>query len=119
MDKICEENFKKANHRNLDGCYVVNQMVEPNNIDIGHTRRIPLTQFVRNEWTFLKMPKVKAEYDKAIIEYLELGQKKKVEKNTSDKATRYYLSQHAVIKTDYITTKLGVLFTASCALQII
>ncbi|XP_049316695.1 uncharacterized protein LOC125779394 [Bactrocera dorsalis] len=48
------------------------------------------------------------------MEYLELGQMKKVEYDPSSKATQYYLPHHAVIKPDRITTKLRVVFNASC-----
>ncbi|XP_050340229.1 uncharacterized protein LOC126766506 [Bactrocera neohumeralis] len=109
-DQICEETFQKTTGRNPDGRYIVTlPFKEPDNIDIGYSRHIALAQFLRNERALLKKPEVKAEYDKAIMEYLELGQMKKVEYDPSGKATQYYLSHHAVIKPDRITTKLRVI----------
>ncbi|XP_049317674.1 uncharacterized protein LOC125780108 [Bactrocera dorsalis] len=114
-DQICEEIFQKTTRRNPDGRYIVTlPFKEPDNIDIGQSRHIALAQFLRNERALLKKPEVKAEYDKAIMEYLELGQMKKVEYDPSGKATQYYLPHHAVIKPDRITTKLRVVFNASC-----
>lgn len=113
-DKICEENFHKTTHRNSDGLYIITQPFKyPNNIDIGHFKRIASAKLFRNHRYLLKRPEIKAEYDKAILEYLERGQMKKVEKDSSDKAIQYYLPHHAVIKPDRINTKLSVVFNAS------
>ncbi|XP_054091244.1 uncharacterized protein LOC128922882 [Zeugodacus cucurbitae] len=114
-DKFCEENYEKTTRRSSDGRYVVTlPFKEPTNIDIGQSRHIALAQFLRNEKSLLKRPDVKAEYDKTIMEYLELGHMKRVKNGSTDKATQYYLPHHAVIKPDRITTKLRVVFNASC-----
>ncbi|XP_050340994.1 uncharacterized protein LOC126767586 [Bactrocera neohumeralis] len=86
-DQICEEIFQKTTRRNSDGRYIVTlPFKEPDSTDIGYFRHIVLAQFLRNERALLKKPEMKAEYDKAIMEYLELGQMKKVEYDRYGKA---------------------------------
>ncbi|XP_059217410.1 uncharacterized protein LOC131994651 [Stomoxys calcitrans] len=60
-----------------------------------------------------KTPDIKAHYDAAILEYLELGHMRKVDPNSVYKTPHYYLPHHAVIKPDRVTTKLRVVFNAS------
>ncbi|XP_036322035.1 uncharacterized protein LOC118736033 [Rhagoletis pomonella] len=113
-DILCEENYQRTTRRNPNGRYVITlPFKDPKHIDIGSSRHIALAQYLRNEKSLLRKPQVKAEYDKAITENLEIAHMKKVEYNPADKMTPYYLPHHAVIKPDRITTKLRVVFNAS------
>ncbi|XP_075162992.1 uncharacterized protein LOC142235614 [Haematobia irritans] len=60
-----------------------------------------------------RTPDIKAEYDAAIREYLQLGHMRKVDPQNIYKTPHYYLPHHAVIKPDRTTTKLRVVFNAS------
>ncbi|XP_075157320.1 uncharacterized protein LOC142230561 [Haematobia irritans] len=60
-----------------------------------------------------RTPDIKAEYDAAIREYLQLGHIRKVYPQNIYKTPHYYLPHHAVIKPDRTTTKLRVVFNAS------
>ncbi|XP_075167648.1 uncharacterized protein LOC142239758 [Haematobia irritans] len=53
-------------------------------------------------------------YDQAILEYLELGHMRKISPQEIGNIPNYYLPHHAVIKPDRLTTKLRVVFNASC-----
>ncbi|XP_058814206.1 uncharacterized protein LOC131678231 [Topomyia yanbarensis] len=57
-------------------------------------------------------PELKAQYSEFIHEYQALGHMSEVVEDTSD--TVYYLPHHAVLKPDSTTTKLRVVFDASC-----
>ncbi|XP_049315855.1 uncharacterized protein LOC125779258 [Bactrocera dorsalis] len=114
-DIVCEQIYKNTTHRNSDGRYVVTLPFKtPENIELGNSRHIALAQFLRNEKSLSRKPEIKAEYDKAINEYLELGHMTKVEYDPADNTKTYYLPHHAVIKPDRITTQLRVVFNASC-----
>ncbi|XP_062708860.1 uncharacterized protein LOC134288330 [Aedes albopictus] len=56
---------------------------------------------------------LKAMYAEFIREYLELGHMKEVE-GDAEEVRRYFLPHHAVLKPDSTTTKLRVVFDASC-----
>ncbi|XP_062534536.1 uncharacterized protein LOC134203684 [Armigeres subalbatus] len=53
-------------------------------------------------------------YVEFIREYIDLGHMRKVSEDASDATMRYYLPHHAVLKPDSTTTKLRVVFDASC-----
>ncbi|XP_075151048.1 uncharacterized protein LOC142225157 [Haematobia irritans] len=62
----------------------------------------------------MKTPDIKAQYDQTILEYVELGHMRKISHQEIAKTPNYYLPHHAVIKPDRLTTKLRVVFNASC-----
>ncbi|XP_062704102.1 uncharacterized protein LOC134286501 [Aedes albopictus] len=66
------------------------------------------------ERRFAANPELKAMYAEFIREYLELGHMKEVEQDAGEEVRRYFLPHHAVLKPDSTTTKLRVVFDASC-----
>ncbi|XP_058978855.1 uncharacterized protein LOC131802550 [Musca domestica] len=112
-DQFCEQNFIETTIRNKDGRYVVTLPFKKCE-ELGNSRNISLAQFYRMEKKLMKTPEIKEQYDASILEYLELGHMRKVNPNEIDKMPNYYLPHHAVIKPDRLTTKLRVVFNASC-----
>ncbi|XP_037826209.1 uncharacterized protein LOC119614167, partial [Lucilia sericata] len=113
-DLHCENIYKSTTYRNDTGRFVVSLPFRheyPENINIGSSRNIALSQFLRNESRLMKNPLLKAEYDRVITEYSTLRQMSNVAPSTSQ--CTYYLPHHAVIKPDSTTTKLRVVFNAS------
>ncbi|XP_075150627.1 uncharacterized protein LOC142224725 [Haematobia irritans] len=111
-DMFCESNFKQTTKRNSDGRYVVSLPFKKCH-ELGSSRNIAMAQFYRMETKLMKTPDLKEQYDKSILEYLELGHMRKISAQEITKAPNYYLPHHAVVKPDRLTTKLRVVFNAS------
>ncbi|XP_073835839.1 uncharacterized protein [Musca autumnalis] len=112
-DQYCERNYMETTRRNEEGRYVVTLPFKQCE-ELGNSRNIALAQFYRMERKLMKTPEIKEEYDKSILEYLELGHMRKIGPEEVDRVPNYYLPHHAVIKPDRLTTKLRVVFNASC-----
>ncbi|XP_018400334.1 PREDICTED: uncharacterized protein LOC108777851 [Cyphomyrmex costatus] len=65
------------------------------------------------ERKFTKSPEIKQQYKIFMQEYEELNHMTEVS-NQEDSRTSLYLPHHAVVKPDSVTTKLRVVFDASC-----
>ncbi|XP_075151078.1 uncharacterized protein LOC142225184 [Haematobia irritans] len=111
-DIYCETNYTSTTKRNEAGRYIVTLPFK-SCAEIGASRNIALAQFHRMEKKLARTPDIKAEYDAAIREYLQLGHMRKVDPQNIYKTPHYYLPHHAVIKPDRTTTKLRVVFNAS------
>ncbi|XP_024868727.1 uncharacterized protein LOC112452640, partial [Temnothorax curvispinosus] len=61
-----------------------------------------------------KQPALKQQYHEFMHEYLELNHMSEVPVDKIDDKPVYYIPHHAVLKEDGITTKLRVVFDASC-----
>ncbi|XP_073820628.1 uncharacterized protein [Musca autumnalis] len=112
-DQFCERNYIDTTVRNKEGRYVVTLPFKKCE-ELGNSRNIALAQFFRMEKKLMRTPEIKDEYDKSIIEYLELGHMRKINPEEINDTPNYYLPHHAVIKPDRLTTKLRVVFNASC-----
>ncbi|XP_046808485.1 uncharacterized protein LOC111690866 [Lucilia cuprina] len=113
-DLHCETVYQSTTYRNISGRFVVSlpfRQEYPDDIHIGPSRHIALSQFLRNEARLMKNSPLKSEYDRVISEYSTLGQMTKV--SPSNANSTYYMPHHAVIKPDSTTTKLRVVFNAS------
>lgn len=107
----CEEHFQQTTHRDKSGRYVVSlPFRDPQNINIGHSRSIVLSQFLKNESRFNKN-ELNKEYDSIIQEYIDLDHMRQVTPNNH--SPNFYLPHHAVFKPDSTTTKVYVVFNAS------
>ncbi|XP_061391738.1 uncharacterized protein LOC133327189 [Musca vetustissima] len=115
-DKKCEEIFLSTTCRGSDGRYTVDLPFRSDlsfSFSSKSSRYIALTQFLRNERSLMRNPSRKADYDNVILEYLALGHMEKLEGFTNYQEC-YYLPHHGVFKPDSATTKLRVVFNASC-----
>ena len=62
QDKLCEYLYRRTTTRNREGRYVVTLPFRsefPTSLNLGFSRRIALSQFIRNEARSLKSPEVK------------------------------------------------------------
>ncbi|KAL0822414.1 hypothetical protein ABMA28_004489 [Loxostege sticticalis] len=66
------------------------------------------------ERKLLRNPELKIKYDQVILEYIQLGHMEYVPIEEQHKNDVVYLPHHAVIREDKSTTKLRVVFDASC-----
>ncbi|XP_075150882.1 uncharacterized protein LOC142224991 [Haematobia irritans] len=116
-DKLCEEIYKNTTIRMENGRYRVDlpfKSVPPHGAPLSSNRYVAMSQFLRNERSLARKPELKTMYDEVIKEYLSLGHMKEVmaPKDSSDEY--FYLPHHGVFKPESTTTKLRVVFNASC-----
>ncbi|XP_075156248.1 uncharacterized protein LOC142229564 [Haematobia irritans] len=116
-DKRCEEIYKRTTIRMPDGRYIVDlpfRLDPPLNATGNSSRYVALCQFLRNEKTLSRKPEFKSMYDEVITEYLTLGHMKRIEAPSKEMKEYYYLPHHGIFKPERSTTKLRVVFNASC-----
>lgn len=113
-DKVCEQIFKQTTTKLPTGRYQVSLPFRTPPVELGNSRHVAMAQFLRNEKNLMRKPELKAEYDNALQEYVDLKHMTPVAFNphTASK-DYYYLPHHAVVKPDRITTKVRVVFNAS------
>ncbi|XP_014356362.2 uncharacterized protein LOC106709163 [Papilio machaon] len=115
-EKKCEEIFASTTTRNEDGRYVVRlpfNSVDPE-CQYGNMLKIAQNRFMSLENKLARNPKLSEEYAKVIEEYKTLNHMKPVPKDDIDNPKAVYLPHHAVVKEDRDTTKVRVVFDASC-----
>ncbi|XP_041452302.1 uncharacterized protein LOC121405528 [Drosophila obscura] len=111
-DSVCEDNFIQTTRRDSSGRYMVSlPFRNPECVDLGHSRSIALTQFLKNEGRLQRNPPLKDQYDSVLQEYVDLGHMRRVP--PSNDSDNFYLPHHSVLKPDSTTTKLRVVFNAS------
>ncbi|XP_055527073.1 uncharacterized protein LOC129719703 [Wyeomyia smithii] len=113
-ESACEDLFARTTTRDEDGKYVVTLPKKDYLLkQLGESKSIALKHFLGLEIRFELKPEWKAQYKDFIAEYLKLGHMRPVSEET-EPSPAYYLPHHAVIKPDSLTTKLRVVFDASC-----
>ncbi|XP_055614858.1 uncharacterized protein LOC129761170 [Toxorhynchites rutilus septentrionalis] len=114
----CEEQFIRSVRRGSDGRYKVSL---PKNEDViekmGESRDIALRRFQGLERRLLKDPELRYQYIQFMGDYLRLGHMRKVRVTQEDSVKRCYLPYHPVLKDSSTTTKLRVVFDASCKIS--
>lgn len=83
---------------------------------LGKSRYTALSGFQRLEQRFNRESKLASEYQEFMLEYEHLGHMAKVlaTEPTVDPSKSYYLPHHAVFRDSSATTRLRVVFNASC-----
>lgn len=114
-EQFCEEFYSQTTKRDSTGRYVVRlpfSDVDPQ-CKYGNSRQIALKRFHLLEHRFKKNPEIKARYSEVMQEYLDLGHMERLA-STDKQSEGVYLPHHAVIREDKTTTKVRVVFDASC-----
>ncbi|XP_058816978.1 uncharacterized protein LOC131680277 [Topomyia yanbarensis] len=110
----CEDHFEKTTVRDSKGRFVVTLPKKECVINqLGESKEIAVRRFAGLEKRFAANPQLKQLYTEFISEYQNLGHMVEVVNETSS-GIEYYLPHHAVLKPDSTTTKLRVVFDASC-----
>lgn len=113
-EKYCEELFMKTTYQHTDGKLVVRLPFneDPTTSDfLGKSECQALVRFNQIERKLKRDPMLKIEYTKCLNEYLSLGH---ATRSIATDQQNYMLPHHAVIKTSSATTKVRVVFDASC-----
>lgn len=114
-EKACEEIFLTTTKRDSSGRYIVKlPLREESTCKDGNTQVIAAKRFNMLERKLLRNPELKIKYDQVILEYIQLGHMEYVPIEEQHKNDVVYLPHHAVIREDKSTTKLRVVFDASC-----
>ncbi|XP_026730729.1 uncharacterized protein LOC113495929 [Trichoplusia ni] len=112
----CEEYFNSTTRRVPDGRYVVRlpfREADPA-CKYGRSREIAENSLKSLERKLHKNKEMKKRYTDVIKEYLHLGHMIPVPENDDKQSESVYLPHHAVIREDKSTTKVRVVFDASC-----
>ncbi|XP_065073868.1 uncharacterized protein LOC135697936 [Ochlerotatus camptorhynchus] len=113
-ESSCEAVFDETTTRDSSGRFVVSLPKKEFVMQqLGESELIATKRFLALERRLEANPDLKAQYQDFIHEYERLGHMKQVDINDSDFPI-YFLPHHAVFKPDSTTTKLRVVFDASC-----
>lgn len=115
-EEKCEELYDATTVRDEEGRFVVRlpfQNEDPE-CQYGGLREIAMKRFDFLERKLAKNPKLSEEYHRVMDEYIRLNHMVEVSSSEIEKPTAVYLPHHAVIREDKSTTKLRVVFDASC-----
>ncbi|XP_055623310.1 uncharacterized protein LOC129766736 [Toxorhynchites rutilus septentrionalis] len=116
-EKECEDHFAKTVKRDSSGRFVVALPKKDALVSqLGNSRDIADCRFCSLERRLNSNPQLKEAYSAFIHEYVNLGHMKLVDDDASTNSLvpTYYLPHHCVVRPDSITTKLRVVFDASC-----
>ena len=120
-DEKAEQLFLSTTKILPDGSYQVDLPLksENENEKLGDSFYIARTRFLNLERKFEKNPTLKRDYTRFIDEYVDLGHANYIDfsltKPESEKVIhKYFLPHHGIIRENNISTKIRVVFDASC-----
>ncbi|XP_062713695.1 uncharacterized protein LOC134290550 [Aedes albopictus] len=116
-EAACEDHFAAHTFRDDSGRFVVTLPKQPSVLaQLGSSKEIATKRFLALERRHDDNPKLKEAYTAFIEEYHQLGHMRELDCSgtSSPAALSYYLPHHGVEKADSTTTKLRVVFDASC-----
>ncbi|KMQ86385.1 gag-pol polyprotein precursor [Lasius niger] len=115
LDKQCEEHFRLTHSRRSDGRYIVRLPFKRGPpIDIGKSRIRAERMLQSLTRRFKERPEHETEYSEFLSEYEKLGHMRKVSTCPLVPDQCVYIPHHPVIRETSVTTRLRVVFNASC-----
>ncbi|XP_055623489.1 uncharacterized protein LOC129766915 [Toxorhynchites rutilus septentrionalis] len=114
-ETACEEHFRRTITRNPDGRYVVRLPLKQEVLlGLVDNRRTALRRFHHLEGRLIRNTEQHQQYRTFLEDYYALGHMQHVFDHENPPRPCYHLPHHAVIREDSSTTKLRVVFDASC-----
>ncbi|XP_065082561.1 uncharacterized protein LOC135704951 [Ochlerotatus camptorhynchus] len=111
----CDELYQATTTRNADGrCVVALPKSQNPHITLGESRAIAERRLRSLERRLERDEAVEVAYHEFMDEYLRLGHMRRLEDPVDDSLKHYYLPHHPVFKASSTTTKVRVVFDASC-----
>ncbi|XP_062535225.1 uncharacterized protein LOC134204419 [Armigeres subalbatus] len=116
-ETACEEHFSSNVSRDESGRFVVTLPKRSSMLNLlGSSKEIATRRFLTLERRLQANPKLMEAYSAFIEEYHKLNHMREVvDEEISASGISYYLPHHGVEKADSTTTKLRVVFDASCS----
>ncbi|XP_028160091.1 uncharacterized protein LOC114352628 isoform X3 [Ostrinia furnacalis] len=111
-ERKCEEIFKNTTKREIDGRFSVRIPLKESADLLGDSYSVAYKRFLSLERKLERMPQYKRMYADFIREYRDLGHMTKINEYSDP---HYFLPHHGVFRESSTTTKLRVVFDASCA----
>lgn len=113
-EQYCEEHFSKTTRRDADGRYIVRLPFKNGNPQVTSSREIAERRLKSLENKLNKDETLKSKYTEVIEEYITLNHIELIPEAEIDLENSIYLPHHAVVRDDKTTTKVRVVFDASC-----
>lgn len=114
-ENYCIEHYTKSTIRDENGRFIVSMPIKNKKLlQLGESKDTALKRFLSLESKLHKHPLLKEQYAQSFTEYLRAGYMVRVDKQRAHDISRYYIPHHAVFKDTSITTKVRVVFDASC-----
>ncbi|XP_062538988.1 uncharacterized protein LOC134207280 [Armigeres subalbatus] len=112
----CEKFFEKTVERDQSGRFIVALPTKSSVISmLGSSKDIADRRFYSLERRLNATPALKEAYTAFIHEYVQLGHMQPISDAETHTLPSYYLPHHCIVRPDSITTKLRVVFDASCS----
>lgn len=114
-ESICEQLFLENVSRNAQGRYVVKlPFKEQAAAEIGDTREIALKRLRGLEKRLARDSSLKDQYTRFLEEYEVLGHMRQISDPNNNEHKAFYLPHHCVFKVSAESSKIRVVFDASC-----
>ncbi|XP_075163311.1 uncharacterized protein LOC142235943 [Haematobia irritans] len=113
-EQRCENIFTATVTRSDSGRFIVRLPFRSEHCTLGSSYNIALKRFLNLERKLYGNPVLQDEYIKFIEEYKSMGHLEVINVNCDIGSVRYFMPHHPVIRLDSTTTKLRVVFDASC-----
>ncbi|XP_018401738.1 PREDICTED: uncharacterized protein LOC108778911 [Cyphomyrmex costatus] len=110
----CETQFQENVSRDPEGRFIVKLPINDDKMQqLGESYEIAKRRFLKLERRLSFQPEVYSQYKKFMQEYIDLNHMREIKLSTNQEVA-YYLPHHPVFKESSTTTKLRVVFDASC-----
>ncbi|XP_070170716.1 uncharacterized protein [Polyergus mexicanus] len=114
-DKKCEQHFIETHQRAEDGRYIIRLPFKTNPpLDIGSSRETAALLYSKLEQRLRKNPDLAKPYHSFLNEYKSMGHMESVSDENPTLNQAVYIPHHPVLRESSSTTKLRVVFNASC-----
>ncbi|XP_070165291.1 uncharacterized protein [Polyergus mexicanus] len=114
-DKKCEQHFIETHKRAEDGRYIIRLPFKTNPpLDIGSSRKTAALLYSKLEQRLRKNPDLAKPYHSFLNEYKSMGHMEPVSDENPTLNQAVYIPHHPVLRESSCTTKLRVVFNASC-----
>ncbi|XP_047538585.1 uncharacterized protein LOC125072117 [Vanessa atalanta] len=113
-ERLCEQLFTQTTKRDPSGRYIVRLPFKNGYPEVTGSRDIAEKRLKSLEVKFSKDPILKTKYHEVISEYLKLDHMEEVPPEDINDLRAIYLPHHAVVRNDKETTKVRIVYDASC-----
>ncbi|XP_049284669.1 uncharacterized protein LOC125764449 [Anopheles funestus] len=114
-EDACEKHYVATTTRDDHGRYIVCLPRNPSaDVVLGSSKEIADRRLLGVERRLSNNPEMEAKYKRFMHEYEELGHMRKLTELVDDSIPHCYIPHHAVVKESSTSTKVRVVFDASC-----